>query len=348
MTNARPSEVGRRPLISADSHVIEPLDVWEGLIPPADWGDAAATFSQRPGGFDPKARVDEMEVDGVSAEVLYPSLAMKLFTMQDAARQQACFRRYNEWLVDYCLVAPDRLVGIGLMPAWEIDVAVAEAEWCQANGLRGVQIWQTPPADRPFNGRHHEPLWAACNDLRLSVSLHILTGFDYSTTIYEHGSGLVAEGELMFKLSINEKVLAAMNSLLELILSGVLDRHRALRLIIVENEVGWLPFFIDQLDYYYQRYEGRNPVRLDRLPSEVFADQIAATFFRDPNAAAVATRFGGRNIMWSSDYPHGNSTWPNSQDVVADRLRSLSEDVVHRLVWGNVSDLFGIELEPTP
>lgn len=334
-----------RPIISADSHVIEPLEVWEGLIPVEWWGSSVATFSQRPGGFDPKARVDEMATDVVSAEVLYPSLAMKLFTDEDPEHQAACFRRYNDWLADYCTVAPSRLIGVGLVPAYDMDVAVAEAQRCRLNGLRGVQVWQTPPPGLSFDTHHHEPLWEACSDLGLPVSIHILTGFDYSREIYAHPD-LVAAGELMYRLSINRKVGAAMDALGALILSGAMDRHRGLRFVLVENEVGWLPFFVDQLDYYYRRYEGKSPVRLDRLPSEAFRDQMAATFFRDVHAAFVATAFGGRNIMWSSDYPHGNSTWPSSQEVVADRLSGLDEQVVQRLVWGNVSELFGMDVEP--
>ena len=333
-----------RAIISADSHVIEPHEVWEGLIPRAWWGDMAEQFAERPGGTDPKARIDEMEVDGVSAEVLYPTLGLRLFADEDADHQAACFRRYNEWLAEYCSVAPERLVGIGLVPAYDMDVAVAEAQWCHDRGLGGVMVWQVPPAHLPFNGRHYEPLWSACSDLRLSVSLHILTGFGYSQTVYDHPN-LAGSGELLYKVVITEKLAAVMNSLTELVLSGVTDRHRDLKFVVVENEVGWLPFFIDQLDYYYERMGDRNPVRLERRPSEIFRDQIAVTFFRDPNAALVAERFD--NIMWSSDYPHGNSTWPKSQEVVADRMRGLPEDVVQRLVWDNVSELYGLELEGT-
>ena len=336
-----------RPIISADSHVIEPIEeLWGGLLPEDFWGeDAAETFAQRPGGFDPNARIEEMGVDRVSAEVLYPSLAMRLFTLEDPSLQQTCFRKYNRWLADYCSVSPKRLIGVGLIPAYDMDVALAETEWCHDNGLRGVQLWQTPPAELPFSGQHYEPLWAACSDLELPVSLHILTGFDYSQRVYAIGPELATMGELLFKLAITHKVQAAMDTLLELILSGPLDRHPRLRIVTVENEVAWLPFFLDQLDYYYDRYNGKSQIQTQRPPSETFRDQIFATFFRDPNTKFVAEKFGGRNIMWSSDYPHGNSTWPNSQEVIADRLGALPDDLVHRIVWDNVNELFGLGLE---
>jgi predicted TIM-barrel fold metal-dependent hydrolase len=333
-----------RPLISADSHVIEPIDVWDGLLPDGYWGGEPATFSQRPGGFDPKARTDEMATDGVSAEVLYPSLAMKLFALEDPALQRSCFRRYNAWLAEYCTVSPQRLLGIGLIPAYDMDAAVEEVAWCKRNGLRGVQVWQIPPPNLPFNGLHYEPLWEACADSGLSVSLHILTGFGYALDIFKYGGDLVTMGEFMFRLSIIEKLRAVQDALLQLVLSGALDRHRGLRLVLVENECAWLPFFVDQLDYYYHRYEGKSPVALERPPSQTFADQVYTTFFRDPNAELVVRQLGAGNLMWSSDYPHGNSTWPESRRVVQERLGALPEDTVHQLVWGNACRLFDIDL----
>ncbi len=336
-----------RPIISADSHVIEPLDVWDGLIPREWWGNLQKSFGERPGGFDPKARTDEMDVDAVSAEVLYPSLALKLFAEEDAAHQAACLRRYNEWLIDYCSVAPDRLAGIGQVATYDMDVAVAEAQWCHDHGLCGVEVWMSPPPHLPFNGRHYEPFWEVCSALGLPVSLHIHSGFDYSKEMLEHPDP-VSTGDQILKWNINQKLLAVTDALVELICSGVPDRHRGLRFVLVENEVGWLPFFIDQLDYYYQRGQRHgSPVQLDRLPSEIFTDQVAATFFRDPDAAYVATRFGGSSIMWSSDYPHGNSTWPNSQEVVAEHLGRLPDDVVRRVVWDNVKELYGLTLALT-
>lgn len=337
---------GHRAMISGDSHVIEPVQIWEDLLPDGYWGDEPGTFSQRPGGFDPKARIDEMETDGVSAEVLYPSLTMKLFSLTDPDLQRRCFRRYNEWLAEYCVVDPGRLLGVGLVPAYDMKVAVEEVAWCQEHGLRGVQVWQSPPPELPFSGGHYEPLWESCAGTGLSVSLHILTGFGYAKEIFDLAGSLVTQGDLTFKLSITKKLAAVQEALLEILLSGALDRHRDLRLVLVENEVAWLPFFVDQLDYYYRRFEGKSPIVLERLPSQAFGDQVYATFFRDPNAELVVRRFGATNLMWSSDYPHGNSTWPHSQEVVEDRLGRLPEATVHDLVWGNVSRLFGITLDP--
>jgi predicted TIM-barrel fold metal-dependent hydrolase len=333
--------LGSRPIISADSHVIEPVSIWDGLIPTEWWGGFPNEVAKHPGGSDPRARTGEMEVDGVSAEVLYPSLALKLFADEDAEHQAACFRRYNEWLVEYCMAAPDRLAGVGLLPAYDIGAAVAEAQWCREHGLRGVEVWQTPPAHLPFTGTHYEPLWEACSALSLSVSLHILTGFDASREMLASANPFDA-GNQLIKWNLNQRLLAVMDSLADLIFSGVTDRHRDLRFVVVESEVAWLPFFVDQLDFLYQRFQGVSSVHLERFPSEIFRDQIFATFFRDPHAAYVAEQLGGHNLMWSSDFPHSNSTWPNSQAVVARHLGALPAETVQRLVWDNVRELFGL------
>jgi predicted TIM-barrel fold metal-dependent hydrolase len=332
-------------LVSGDSHVIEPTEIWDGILDDEFWGDTPATFSQRPGGYDPKARLDEMAVDGLQAEVLYPSLALRLFGLEDPAEQEACFRRYNEWIGEYCSVSPERLVAIGLVPAYDMRRAVAEAEWCRTHGLRGLQVWQTPPTDLAFAGAHHEPLWEACAALGMPVSLHILSGFDYSKRIYERGASLVSEGLAMYRLSITQKLAAVMDALFELVLSGVLDRHPDLRFVLVENEVGWIPFVVDQLQYYYDRFLGQSPLTLDRPPAEAFRDQVSATFFRDPNARLAIGSVGAGNFMWSNDYPHGNSTWPHSREVVADTLGALDADAFDAVTFANACALYGLELD---
>jgi predicted TIM-barrel fold metal-dependent hydrolase len=324
-------------------NVIEPLELWDGLLPEGYWGKVKASFSERPGGTFAEHRLGEMETDGVSAEVLYPSWAMQLFTLEPPQLQHDCFVRYNDWLAAYCAVAPDRLIGIGQLATHDIDRAVTEAERCKSIGLRGVQIWQSPPKDLAFNSGHYEPLWAACAGLGLSVNLHILTGYGYPEEIYNLGGAALAKlGDYQFKVSINQKLLTIQDALTEIIFSDALDRYRDLRLVVVENEVGWLPFFVDQLDYYYARHKERNVATLERPPSQIFTDQIYATFFRDPNADMVAQRVA--NVMWSSDYPHGNSTWPHSQDVIEERLGALDPALVERVVRGTVADLFDIGL----
>jgi len=133
-------------LLSADSHVIEDPQLWEKRLPHSFQDQApvfpelkvGGQFQARPGGHDPKARLSEMAEDGVSGEVLYPSFCLDLYGLTDAPLQEACFRVYNDWIIEYCSAAPDRLFGIGNLSCYNIPNAVKELERCKAAGLRGA------------------------------------------------------------------------------------------------------------------------------------------------------------------------------------------------------------------
>ena len=118
-------------------------------------------------------------MDGVSGEVLYRSLAMDQYGIEDAAIQEASFRVYNDWLIEYCAYAPDRLFGVGMIATYDMQAAVAELQRCKHAGLRGAMIWQVPPDELSFASDHYDPFWEACQSLGMPVSLHILTGKPY-------------------------------------------------------------------------------------------------------------------------------------------------------------------------
>ena len=117
-----------------------------------------------------------MAVDGVSAEVLYPSLAMDQYSLEDVRLQEACFRVYNDWIIEYCVAAPDRLFGIAMISTYDVEHAVVELQRCKDAGLRGAMIWQAPPEELAFSTDHYERFWAAAQDFEMPVDLHILTG----------------------------------------------------------------------------------------------------------------------------------------------------------------------------
>lgn len=197
-------------------------------------------------------------------------------------------------------------------------------------------MWQAPHPDLPFHGDHYERLWAAAQDLDMPINQHILTGHSY------HNAPRI--GTEVYRGSVNLKTLDAANALFDLIFFGALQRYPKLKLVLVENEIGWLPFYIQQWDYYYHRHAKRNPTVITRRPSEFFAEQVYATFFND----AVGTRclgwWGQDNCMWSNDFPHPNSTWPNSRKVIERHLGHLDESVRAKLVCENVARLYSIPI----
>jgi len=155
-------DVAEEIVVSADSHIMEPTDLWVNNLPPAFKGKYPEfpprnSIGEKPGGSDPEARVEEMSVDGVSAEVLYPTLGLRLFALEDAELQEACFEIANDWLIDYCKVHPDRLVGVPSVSLYNVDNAIKELERCKKAGLVGCLIWQVPPRQARLRDRYISP-----------------------------------------------------------------------------------------------------------------------------------------------------------------------------------------------
>ena len=298
---------------------------------------------QRPGGYDPKERIAEMEADTVSAEVLYPTLGLRLFSLEDPETQEACFRIYNDWLMEYCAVAPDRLVGIACLSTYDIDKAVAELYRTHEGGLYGALVWQVPHESLPFTGNHYDKLWAAAQELGVPIHLHILTGFDYSAGLsFGGGPGVQADPLAGHRGSVNLKLQSVSNALFDLIFSGVFVRFPALKAVVVESEIGWIPFLLQQWDYYYKRFLDTRPVPIEMLPSDYFYRNVYATFFNDAVGGQLLSWWGQDNCMWSTDYPHPNSPWPRSREVLANNLGHLPAATISKLVNENVRKVYPI------
>jgi predicted TIM-barrel fold metal-dependent hydrolase len=335
-------------IVSADSHVMEPVDLWKKGVPER-YREAAPVFAphklgegfqQRAGGGDPHARIREMELDGLSAEVLYPTLALGLFAQNDAGLQQACFRLYNDWLVDYCSVAPNRLIGIAAISVYDIDHAVKELERCRKAGLRGALIWQAPHPELPFQSSHYERLWAAAQDLEAPVSMHILTGHSYHSR--------ERKGIEHYRGSVNLKLMDVANALFDFIFYGVLEKYPKLKIVTVENEAGWLPFMVQQWDYYYRRFREKKPLPVSKAPGEYMREQVFSCFFNDPVCGHNLEWWGQDNLMWSNDYPHWNSTWPNSRKVIQRDLGHLPAATLAKVLAGNCCQLYGLDMAALP
>jgi predicted TIM-barrel fold metal-dependent hydrolase len=365
-------------IISADSHVIEVPDLWEKELPGAlreraprlyfDEGRNAWMFGSpdvqpqavgglfmagkrpeeindfrkggfslaRQGGWDPVARLADMEVDGVAAEILYPSLGLGLFCVPDAALQDALFRVYNDWIIDYCKKVPDRLFGIALLSMYDAERAVAEMERCARQGVRGVMIWQVPHPDLPFTSDHYERFWAAAEELEMPVHLHILTGFGDSM------KRQTAKGLQRYRIGINQ-TREIEDALFDIIFSGMLERHPRLKVVSVENEIGWMPFWLAQCDKAFRRYRSNEPLPIDKPPSEYFQRQIFATFFNDRVGGRLFSWWGADNCMWSNDYPHQNSTWPRSREVIERDMADLAPGDRRKLLAANCEKLYRLE-----
>jgi predicted TIM-barrel fold metal-dependent hydrolase len=194
-----------------------------------------------------------------------------------------------------------------------------------------------PHPDLPFSSEHYDPLWAEAQDLEMPISLHILTGHSYAKEGVNHGMRHYHD-------AVNTKLSDAADTLFDLIFFGVLHRFPRLQLVLVENEIGWLPFMLQQWDYYYRRFREEDPPPMREAPSFYFNRQVFATFFNDPVGAENFRYWGVDNCLWSNDYPHGNSTWPNSRNVFERQLGYLPPEAQAKLLRENVAKLYGLDL----
>src|SRR3990170_968488 len=365
-------------VISSDSHVIEVPDLWEKGLPPSlrdrapkayfdekrdAWmfgspevhaqavgglfmagqrPDQLESFRRagfsvaRPGGWDPIERIKDMKTDGVSAEVLYPSLGLGLYCVEDTALQEALFQAYNDWVIDYCAKVPDRLYAIALLSMFDVDHAIAEMERCKKRGIVGTMIWQVPHPKLPFSDSHYERFWAASQELELPVHLHILTGFGGSM------KRQTSHGVSRFRIGVNQ-TREIEDALFEIIFTGVLERYPKLKVVSVENEIGWIPFWLGQCDKAFKRHRHSEKLPIDKLPSEYFYRQVYATFFNDPVGGKFFSWWGTDNCMWSNDYPHQNSTWPNSREVINRDMGHLPAADRDKLLNANVRKLYSLK-----
>ena len=365
--------------ISADSHVVEPPTLWTERIEPAlrsrapravrrdgtdvlvcedlsfpaysllaaAGKDSAAldpkgTFEEScpRGAWEPKARLAEMEIDGVQAEVLYPSLAMRMFAIKDEVLQAACFRAYNGWIADFCQPYPSRLKGLGLIGLGDIGAAGEELQRCARLGLAGACISISPDPETPYESSVYEPFWAAAAELGMPLSLHVGTDRRPSA----QGSASANVGYLVYR-SIDHYIVE--QAIATLIFSGVLHRHPGLRVVSAENDIGWAGYLVERMDYMFERRKNltRLPIPRDTLPSEYFHRQVSLTFMRDRAGILVRHLTGVDNLLWASDYPHTDSTWPDSRKVLEAMFQGVPEAEQRKMTVGNATRLYGFPAE---
>jgi predicted TIM-barrel fold metal-dependent hydrolase len=298
----------------------------------------------RPSGWDPVERIKDQEIDGVDAEVLYTTLGMPLFGLDDADLQRACFHVFNEWLAEFCSYNPKRLIGTALISLEDIGEGVKELEYCAKKGLRGAMIWGSPPADKPYSSRIYDPLWQAASEFHIPISLHVITGKGKDSDVGAVSDALT--GKPGAKLSIGELyanlIHEVQRSITSIIFGGVLERFPRLIIISAENDVGWIPHYMYRLDHAYEKFNALMPAPLPMKPSNYIRRQMFATFQDDPVGPAAYKLFGSTNYMWASDFPHTDSTWPESRKVVERDFADVPDDVRRKIVYDNAKTLYHI------
>jgi len=370
--------------ISADSHVTEPGDCYLGRIDPrfrdrapvaADDETMGATIevdagsrriripygmiaaAGRPaekigpfvhvgwnelhaGGWDAKARLTEQDRDGVAAEVLYPSVGMLLCNHPDADYKKACFDAYNLWMAEFQATAPKRLLGVGQTALRSVAEGVTDLERIRELGLRGVMMpgMASCHADGDYDDPRWDPLWRAAIELDLPLSFHILTS--------GAGDSLMSHQFRGPKMNSFLGIIRGCQDIIgTMIFGGVFDRHPELKIVCVEADAGWVPHWMYRADHAVKRHRNwLGSGDLQRKPSEYFRENVYVTFQDDWVAFQTADLMNPKRLMWASDHPHSDSTFPDSQQVLAEQTASLTPETRDDIVWRNCARLYGIEV----
>lgn len=285
------------------------------------------------GGWDPEARMADQDTDGVSAEVIYPTVGMVVTNHPDFEYKKACFDAYNRWLAEYCGAHPDRLLGCGQTAMRTPEEGVADLHAIKAAGLRGVMMPNVPGLE-DYDSEIYNPVWEAAIELALPLSFHIVPARDPNL----RGSRL--NGFLSI-IRQNQDIIGTM------IFGGVFERFPKLRVVCVEADAGWVPHYMYRMDHGYERHRNwmAPGVELSKMPSEYFSEHIYTTFQDDYVAFRSADQMNWRRLLWASDFPHSDSTWPWSQDVLTEQTEGLSDEQLEGILSGNVAELYGIDRE---
>jgi predicted TIM-barrel fold metal-dependent hydrolase len=256
-------------------------------------------------------------------------------------------RVYNDWIAEFCASEPLRLKGIAMLNLDEPEVAELELRRCHGLGLAGALITVAPPVWGPYRNREYDAFWAAAADLGMPLSLHVGT---------DRGDPRAEVPQLDVtnvppSVFVN-KDYAVRRTLADLMLSGVFERHPDVRIGTVEHELGWIPFFLDQLDYTYTDRPARGPewrrfADPDRLPSHFFRTNCFASFQEDAIGIRLRDLIGVETLMWGSDYPHTESTFPRSRQILDEILDGLDPDERLQVTASNAARLYSFDL-PEP
>lgn len=290
------------------------------------------------GNFDGRAHIEANEEDGVDAAVIYPAVVGAAYGLADRELALACVRAYNDWLIDdFCSADPAKLLSLPYMPIEDgMDVAVAEAERVIAKGAAGLCL---PPLPKEvgYHDRMYDPLWQVASEAHVPVTIHRPPGNGVSmkesptpsTSIYlEPGLNIVG---------IVQKFFGAINPISNMIFAGTFERFPELVFIVAEVNCGWLPELAQMMDQEFERQKHWAHPPFEQLPSSYLGKNVFVTMLDDYVGCAFAKvdKATARTTMFSTDYPHSATLWPNSSSYIATMTEGMDDATRHDILAGN-------------
>jgi predicted TIM-barrel fold metal-dependent hydrolase len=302
--------------------------------------------------WQPEGRLEIMDAYGIHTAVLYPNVggfgAGKYTDFGDMELALLLLQAYNDWLADFHRVAPDRYVPVMAVPFWDIDLSIKEMERCVALGHKGLVFSQAPEAfgSPMLSDPHWDKLWAAAQEMQLSVNFHIGSG-DATMTQMLHPSAGVHTNYATFPMTFfldNAKTVAT------LISGGICHRFPDLKFVSVESGVGWVPFALQALDWMWKECGvAKEHPEYEMLPSDYFRRQIFACFWFEhgPTLDATIDYIGADNILYETDFPHPTSMSPGPvssalapREFINTHLSHLPHDTVRKILQDNATKLY--------
>jgi predicted TIM-barrel fold metal-dependent hydrolase len=368
-------------LVSVDDHVVEPPDLFEGRVPakwkgreprvvhkddgtdvwsyegneipnvglnavvgrpPEEYGIEPTSFEEmRPGCYDIDERVRDMNANGVLGSMCFPSFVQfcgQLFARtEDKDLAMAMLRAYNDWHVEsWCGTHPGRFIPLSIPPIWDPALMAEEVRRMAAKGCHAVTFSENPSklGWPSFHSDHWDPFWAACADEGTVVCLHIGS----SSTL------AITAPDAPFDVLIALQPVNIIQCAADLLFSPVLRKFPTLRIALSEGGIGWIPYFLERVDYVYAHHKAWTHQDFgDKLPSQVFKERIITCFIDDAFGVENRHHLNMDNVTWECDYPHSDSTWPNAPEIAMKYLAGVPDAEVDKITHRNAMRLFSYD-----
>ena len=286
-------------------------------------------------------RLTDMDRDGIDATVMYGPIVPLL--VKDPELRRVCYRGYNDWLAEFCATAPARLVGAGLVPIDDAKTAADEVRHLKQIGLRTGMLLAAA-VETPLWDGDWEPLWQAAEETGLPLGFHLGGGL---RTVVPRGPKLNEPGNMGVRVSC--ATLQMDEALAGVIFSGALERHPGLKIVLAETGIGWLPYMLERMDDTYRKFldagefwRAQGGLPLTMPPSAYWKRQVWATFQTDFAGLRLVDTLGDDRVMWASDYPHPDSTWPDSQKAIEENFAGVAAATRRRVLCDNARALYGL------
>jgi predicted TIM-barrel fold metal-dependent hydrolase len=299
----------------------------------------------RPGCWQPAARLADMDLNGVEAQLCFPNYprfcGQQFLWGKDRELALLCVQAYNDWMVEeWCGGSGGRLIPLCIVPLWDTDLAIAEVRRNAARGVRAIAFSELPSylgLPSLYDGSW-EPFFAACEETGTVIAMHIGSGTRVPQT--SEDAPIAVQGTILFGNTVA--------SMADFMFSGVLHRFPNLKLLYAESQIGWIPFLLERADDIWTTHRAWSDSQLycPEPPSTYYYRQIHSCFFKDPVGIELLERVGIGNIVFETDYPHQDGTWPNSRAAAAAQFGDLDQRLIDRIARGNAIELLGLPFDP--